>query len=415
MKTAKDYRDEFASLREKMEAVLEIAKKEDRDLNGDEKKKLAAWEAEMDQIEKDLDIQEKVEARIAAKVGARMAPSAGQAEPGPGNPHDVSFRAGVVKAMLETARTGQATTAKVNPAAVFQKRDLMLSDLASAGKALYKATAAGFDIQATSSTSFLGEFMIIPTRNYVSRPYVDRTNRITIQNKAESDLLSEQAYVISSNTVSLRNYYAYTVIHMNVLRDAATEDVVRVVSGLGEEDIALQMGGDALTGDGASNNIKGIKEYTGILTQDHASDRLNSYTPFVEAYKSLKANNVADNISVIMSPTSWKQLAELVDSTGQPLQMPRQLNNVRWYTTTLIPENLGAGTDETFIIMGDLSKVQLYVDEEISMNVDTMVSGHVGFKQDSVHIRQTWRGDIKMFEPDHLLVIENISTSALIL
>lgn len=415
MKTAKDLRDNYASLREKMEAVLEIVKKEDRDLNDAERKKLAAWEAEMSQVEKDLDIQEKVEARIAQKIGARMAPSAAQAEPGPGNPDDVSYRSGVAKSILEAARTGQATTAKINPAAVFQKRGVMLSDTGSAGYSLHTATNSQINLQATASTAFMREITMVATRNSTFFPFLDRTDRLAAQNKTQAAQLSDQDYVISRKAVAFKNYYCYIALHTDIVRDSAIQNIDRVLMSIAEQDVARQVANDLLNADGASNNLTGIRNYSGVLTTDAESGPID-YTLILRAYESLMQKNVSDNISVVMSPAAWRQLAALTDSTGQPLQIPPQLSRVRWYATTLVPEDLGAGGDQTVIIMGDLSKVFLFVDEEIGINaMDSVVSFHDGFSYDQIRIRTTWRGDFQTYEPDHLLLIQNIDPSVNIL
>lgn len=415
MKTVKDYRDQFASTREEVEAITDLARTEDRDFTKAEKTKLAALEKRMGEIEADLELQEKIESRIAQKIAGRRAPAGEQAAPSAGNPEDVSYRSGVAKSILETARTGQATTAKINPSAVFQKRGVMLSDTGSAGYSLHVATQNAFNLQATASTAFMREITMIATRNNTFFPYVDRTDRLTAQNKTQSAQLSDQDYTILRKAVAFRNYYTYVGIHTDVIRDSAIMNVDRVLMSLAEDDVARQVASDLLNADGASNNLTGIRNYSGVLTHDAESGPIN-YGVILRAYELLMQKNVADNISVIMSPAAWRQLATLSDSTGQFLQVPPQLSRVRWYATTLLPENLGAGEDETVVIMGDLSKVFVFVDEEIGVSaMDSVVSIHDAFSYDQIRIRTTWRGDFQTYEPDHLMLIQNINPSVDIL
>lgn len=72
MKTLKDLRDSYASTQEKMEAVTDLAKEEGREFTAEERGQLEKWEADMAQLDKDIAFQEKLEARIASKVAAKV-------------------------------------------------------------------------------------------------------------------------------------------------------------------------------------------------------------------------------------------------------------------------------------------------------------------------------------------------------
>src|SRR3546814_3662235 len=62
-----------------------------------------------------------------------------------------------------------------------------------------------------------------------------------------------------------------------------------------------------------------------------------------------------------MSPRSWATLENLRTADGQPVRRPKAIENTVFRPTTTIPNNLGAGENESIIVLGDFADLVLGV------------------------------------------------------
>src|SRR3546814_16582368 len=68
-----------------------------------------------------------------------------------------------------------------------------------------------------------------------------------------------------------------------------------------------------------------------------------------------------------MSPRTWGTLENLKATDNQPLMRPRALDRMVFRPTNRIPTDLGAGVNESLVIMGDFSDLVLGVRMEASV------------------------------------------------
>ena len=85
-----------------------------------------------------------------------------------------------------------------------------------------------------------------------------------------------------------------------------------------------------------------------------------------------------------MHPREMATLANLADSTGQPLQRPPLLESLGLFQTSQIPTNLTVGTssDTSEIYVGDFNQFVFYLREGISVQLASELfagKGQVGF------------------------------------
>lgn len=261
--------------------------------------------------------------------------------------------------------------------------------------------------QAQSDLGFLAEFRMVPAENNTRFPYVKRSDRVTAAKKGYSDSLSDTDYVVSAVTSSFNNLYVSLAIHNDTRRD----DVVGLdmtVQSLAFQDIQQQMAYDVLFADGTGNAVTGVKSITGVQATDHGTAAVADWTPIIESYRKLLEKNVnKDNIACVMHPLVWEQFTSLADSTGQPLQMPKQIENLRFYVNSKIDIDEGAGSNESRIFIGDFSKFDLLVDREYTVFSN---SGPT-MKKDATDFLFTFRYDLQTIEPDHMLMLHGITVS----
>jgi HK97 family phage major capsid protein len=284
----------------------------------------------------------------------------------------------------------------------FDVRAVMTPEAGSLGNTQVKSTSPTVYTQQTGSAAFMSAFNMEEATNNQTMPFLDRTDRLTAQNKGFTDALTQQALIISAYLTSLKNYYAHPVWHRDVARDAAG-GIGQQIFDWSAQDIQRQIASDSLWGDGSSNNITGLNNLAGVQTMT-APSPYNSWAPMIDAVQLLHSKNVdPSNISVIMSPGAWGVLQYLAATDNQPLLPPEGLNFANIFVTSLIPDNQGSGNNETTIFVGDMSKVNLYMDGMYTLAANQR---YVEFDYDAAVM--VMRADLKSFEPDHICKITGV-------
>lgn len=340
----------------------------------------------------------------------QMAAHLSGTQPGPANDSPQTRHAKSLVEGIREVRSGKPfVDVAYNPRAFFQseKRATMTPGSGSALGMIQQSTAPTIGVQDGANLAWMEELSMVtvPTNN-AKVPYIDRDNRLTAQNKAYTGTLTEQAYVVDSYDVAFKNYYTYLEIHNDVFRDGNMMAGVlqSFLMDTSRQDILLQVGNDVLTGAGSSNDLTGVTNIAGVQTQD-AGGALTDYTEITKAYEALLAKNVDPRrVAMIVSPGLWKQLADLQATDNQPLQMPRQIEDLRVYVSSQLPEDQGAGSDTTAII-GDLSRLVMYAGGEYQI----AASNGPSMNKDASNLLMAYRVDLRSWQPDHLLTITGIT------
>lgn len=124
-----------------------------------------------------------------------------------------------------------------------------------------------------------------------------------------------------------------------------------------------------LVGSGTASEPTGIHNTTGIGTVTGVGTPATYYDLVLGLQTLLEANVALDraNRNAIMSPRTWGKLAGIMASDGQPLQRPFVLDQMAFRPTTAVPDNLGAGTNESILIMGDFTDLVLGVRLDVTV------------------------------------------------
>jgi Phage capsid family. len=123
-----------------------------------------------------------------------------------------------------------------------------------------------------------------------------------------------------------------------------------------------------LVGTGLDNQPRGIVNTPGIQTI--AAVGSPTHQDMVTGMQRLLEANVpleAAQRNAIMSPRTWATLASLQATDGQPIMRPEALKEMAYRVTQSIPNDLGAGDDESQIIMGDFRDLVMGVRMEASV------------------------------------------------
>ena len=163
-----------------------------------------------------------------------------------------------------------------------------------------------------------------------------------------------------------------------------------------------------LRGSGTAPQPRGILNTLGIqsVTNGAAGAALASYANVFSAYGAILQADGPAPTAAIMSPRSLVKLGGLLDSTGQPVNMPGMLQTLKLVSTSQIPNNLtvGASTDCSEIYVGDFSKLYFAMRESVSIQLLNELyagTGEVGF---ACHVR----ADVVLTYPAAFAVVTGV-------
>lgn len=134
---------------------------------------------------------------------------------------------------------------------------------------------------------------------------------------------------------------------------------------------------------------------------------ITDYLPMLDALHDLKVANADDPTAMVMAPRTWRQVAGLADTTGQPLNPPPAVSQVPMLTSTAVPldDTQGTSTDASPMIVGDFSQLLIGIRTQLRIRVlqESFASNNqIGFLADL-------RADVAVAQPGAFSVIEGIT------
>ena len=174
------------------------------------------------------------------------------------------------------------------------------------------------------------------------------------------------------------------------------------------EILGLELDRVALLGSGAAEEPLGVQNVTGVGTI--TSVATPSYDDFSNAVQDVQeANGTAS--AVIYAPRTAGTLDRLKDTTNQPLLPPPSFGTLTKLDTRQVPDNLGAGSDESLAFVGDFSHMWVGVRTEIRIEASRQPADSSGsaFVDLQVWVRGYMRADVAVTRPDHFVVLSGIT------
>lgn len=168
-------------------------------------------------------------------------------------------------------------------------------------------------------------------------------------------------------------------------------------------ELALELDRVALFGTGAAEEPLGLENTDDVGTQTAVGIPVN-FDPFSDAVRSVWDANGEPN-AVIFSPRTANTLDKLKDTTNQPLRPPASYDALAKLPTTQVPNDRGAGSDESLGFLGDFEQLWIGVRKDIRIEL----SRHAGFDKNQTYIRALMRIDVVAVRPDHFVVLSGIT------
>lgn len=243
--------------------------------------------------------------------------------------------------------------------------------------------------------------------------HIPRIDALNLSNPwvAENTLIPEADPTWGEVTLLPSSLKGLKVIHRvsaELVRHAVG-DVTNVMSLALVKRIANAIDRAFLLGDGTSGTILGISNASGVQV--------------VSTVGSLTVDDLHDMVGLALSadakPTTWFMpprdlisLRKLKTTDGQYLVTPdpTEANAYKMIglpvkTTTQIPSNGGAGTNESTIVLADMDQVAVGIDEEITTAI--LTERYADY--DQVGVKVTGRFDIAPLNPKGVVVARGVT------
>ena len=341
------------------------------------------------------------------------------------------YRGDIKSGEVRTLTNGQrfADTVKSNP----EDRDLSLgkffrgmvsgdwSGASSEQRAMAEGTVAGGGIMVPT---FLSASVIDAARNAAcimragaqTIPMDSSTLKMarvasgpTAAWRAESAAIPTSDLAFEAVTFTAHTLGALCKLSIELFEDAANADAV-IIRALGQA-LGLELDRAALRGLGSSDEPTGILHTANVQTT--AVDAVVSHGVFSQAIQKIALENGMAN-AAIFSPRTAGDLDRLVDLEGRPLQPFPSFLSLNKFATNQIPSNLGVGTNESEIYVGDFTQCLVGMRTQLVVEASREAGNGTGsaFSNMEVWIRAYLRADIQLARPKHFCTLTGIKPVA---
>lgn len=204
--------------------------------------------------------------------------------------------------------------------------------------------------------------------------------------RAENGNVSESSPGFRAVTMTPRSLSFFFKISRELLADAAGIDATLTLAIA--QAFAKELDRAALFGTGTAPEPRGLVNTSGVIAvangTNGASLATTKYANFFSAIQGILEANGPMPSAAVMSPRSRVVLGGLLDTTGQPVQVPDMLRPVRLLHTSQVPNTLTVGTssDCSQLVIGDFARLVFAMRERMSiqrLNEAFATSGQVGF------------------------------------
>ncbi|MTB50064.1 phage major capsid protein [Lewinella sp. W8] len=217
---------------------------------------------------------------------------------------------------------------------------------------------------------------------------------------------ADTAMVMSARDIDHKTFVAMVKADKNWLIDGGelARDYIgtSLAATMNEQLIASVLHGSA-----ANKQPDGIDNTAGIPTIDAGGASVTDHGFHLDAVSELMSKNVRrENIGYIYGNKTFRQVAGLTGTDGQPLMPPAAISDLRHFHTTAVKEDYGAGNDQTRMYFGDFSNLLVALGGTFRME---LVEKYADTLQTAFLV---WmRYDIQVIRPDNFVIVENLSTT----
>ena len=157
---------------------------------------------------------------------------------------------------------------------------------------------------------------------------------------------------------------------------------------------AVELDRVALVGSGTGAEPEGVLNATGVTEIDLAATTMTRYQTLVALRRDVQKAN-GKPTAWVMNHTTQSELAGLEDSTNQPLRAPEYYSELDAFATGGVPDDEGAGNDESPVFIGNWSDLLIGIRHDTSIQLNPFLKAGTGEISFFVHLR----ADVKLARP----------------
>lgn len=224
----------------------------------------------------------------------------------------------------------------------------------------------------------------------------------TMQWKSENSAFTGST--VGFEGINLKSFTLGTTVAISRELAADSPNAVQAIEQALSGALAAEIDRVGLIGAGTTQP-KGILNWTGVQSIGTVGT-VADYNELVDAWvKVLTANGTPNGY--IVTPKLAGQLEQLVAGVdGQYLKAPASIAGLERFISSMLPTNLGVGTNESVAFLGDFTQCLFGVRQGMLLEVTN--SGGTAFDNHQVLIKLTWRGDFAITNPTHLVKLTGI-------
>jgi HK97 family phage major capsid protein len=378
-------RAEFARLSAEVEAVLDTAKSQDRDLTDAERKDADAKFSRMQAINLDIKRADIAKAREAFESNAPNVvlpqyPDASQDFDAAPPFHQVN-RSSPNRPLLPSEKFASVIGTRdcgigigsfcramvLGPRTQAEKFAVQQSGDNTGAFTLPQPLAASVIDYTRSNSAFVrAGALTVPLIRYNDRGMRLSDNADPTWRAEDASVTADMSF--SGATIAPKSIAVIVKVAREVLDDAINADDAI------NDAFATAFGAalDAACGWGASNGPSGIFATSNIQSVTSAAngDTLTDYSKLLSALYELQLKSTQPN-AYLLAPRDAQTINGFTDSTGQPLRRPDALQSLQQIVVADAPvdQTQGTANNASTILMGDMSKLSIFVRDELRIEV----------------------------------------------
>ena len=202
--------------------------------------------------------------------------------------------------------------------------------------------------------------------------------------RLENGAVAESDPTFKGLTITPRSLAFTFKISRELLMDApGMEQALRLAIAMA---FAKEIDRAGLLGTGTAPEIRGLLNTSGINTFDMGTNgaALASYAPIIKARRTIADDNAPLPNAIITSNREAETIDLFADTTGQPLNRPPALSQLKFVSTSQIPiaDTHGSAEDASTMYLGNFGLATFYFREQLSiqkLNELYAGNGQVGF------------------------------------
>jgi HK97 family phage major capsid protein len=178
--------------------------------------------------------------------------------------------------------------------------------------------------------------------------------------------ITESAQTFGAITMNAKSLAVIVRVSRELLQDS--QMIGRAVERSLIESFAREVDHVGLLGSGSAAEPLGVTNEPGINAIPTAG-QITNYSEMLDAYKLLLDDNAPDPTAAIMSNREWRTYAGLADTSNQPLQRPKAIENLPFLASSGVPTNQGGGNNESTIVLGHFPDFVFGMRAELQIDV----------------------------------------------